>query len=330
MSVRRLENDDEGKFWEAWIKDDLVYCWKFGKIGSSGHTKIKKFKTRADAEAELEARLEEKLGEGYVEPGAEEDEAVEEADEAVEDEAAAEEDDDDDTDSDDDDDTDSDDDDTDSDDAVAPAAVAASAPEPARLPPRFTPVPSTPKGIDAAAKAIEALGASVGSRSWHVAQRARKARKALERIAGIDPADATLSRAFDPVMALVLAPNKRLPLEHALGLLSEVDAAGYARVVSRWRAKVLASPATTAITILAATFDALEDKELAAQAGSLLVDRRLPAAAWSRRFAQLKPFLADALARKGSNLPAFLDGLRADDDPKVGARVAAAKGGGSR
>ena len=34
MTVRRLENEDEEKFWEAWIKDDLIFCYKFGKIGS--------------------------------------------------------------------------------------------------------------------------------------------------------------------------------------------------------------------------------------------------------------------------------------------------------
>ena len=42
MSVRRLENDDEDKFWEAFIKDDVIFVYKYGKRGSTGATKLKK------------------------------------------------------------------------------------------------------------------------------------------------------------------------------------------------------------------------------------------------------------------------------------------------
>ena len=77
--MRRLENEDEEKFWEAWIKDDLIFCYRYGKIGSAGHTKLKKFKTQAEAEAELEAKLAEKLEEGFTEPGAEDEGEAEEA-----------------------------------------------------------------------------------------------------------------------------------------------------------------------------------------------------------------------------------------------------------
>jgi len=70
--MRRLENEDEEKFWEAWIKDDLIFVYRYGKIGSPGHTKLKKLKTRAEAEAELEARVAEKLAEGFADPNAEE------------------------------------------------------------------------------------------------------------------------------------------------------------------------------------------------------------------------------------------------------------------
>jgi predicted DNA-binding WGR domain protein len=88
--MRRLENEDEDKFWEAWIKDDLIFCYRFGKLGSSGHTKIKKFKSRADAEAELEAKLAEKIEEGFAEIGGEEAEDGEAEDgEADETEAAS-------------------------------------------------------------------------------------------------------------------------------------------------------------------------------------------------------------------------------------------------
>lgn len=49
--MRRLENADEEKFWEAFVKDALIFCYRYGKIGSSGHLKIKKFAPRAEAEA---------------------------------------------------------------------------------------------------------------------------------------------------------------------------------------------------------------------------------------------------------------------------------------
>ena len=79
--MRRLENADEDKFWEAWIKNDTILVYRYGKIGSSGHTKLKKYKTLAEAEAGLEEMLQAKLAEGFEEAGAEggEDEESEEA-----------------------------------------------------------------------------------------------------------------------------------------------------------------------------------------------------------------------------------------------------------
>jgi uncharacterized protein (TIGR02996 family) len=75
--MRRLENNDEEKFWEAWVKDAVFY-FRFGKIGTQGQTKLKKFKTDAEAEAELEEKLREKLKQGFTEgDGSEEEEAEE-------------------------------------------------------------------------------------------------------------------------------------------------------------------------------------------------------------------------------------------------------------
>lgn len=71
MANRRLENEDENKFWEAWVKDGVFY-YRFGKIGSQGQTKLKRFKTDAEAQAELEEKLEEKLGQGFSEGDKEE------------------------------------------------------------------------------------------------------------------------------------------------------------------------------------------------------------------------------------------------------------------
>jgi len=368
MDPRRLENEDEEKFWEAWIKDELTFCYRYGKIGSPGGTKLKKFKTAAEAQAELEEKLQQKLAEGFVEIGAEEEE---EADEAEEDEADADEkreedeavgedasadagsedddsedddsddgdsddddSDDDDSDDDDSDDDDSDDDDSDDDDSDDDEGARAKISEPPppppppkptlplRVVPRGTP---SPEAIEAAKTRLENVAKALGGRSWRVRRRTRAARHALERLGGLDPgANATLAPPFASLMAQVIAPKKRLPLEAAVSLLWEIDAAAVARTVSGWRAKMLSSPASLAIGVLAAAFDAVPDPEVALHAGAALVDRRLPAAAWERRFAKVVPFLEQSLATKGSTVAHFLATLHPEGDPTLQARVLAA------
>jgi len=61
--MRRLEHEDEEKFWEAWIKDDTIFCFRFGKIGTTGQTRIKRHATREEAEADLEDNIQRKLKE---------------------------------------------------------------------------------------------------------------------------------------------------------------------------------------------------------------------------------------------------------------------------
>jgi predicted DNA-binding WGR domain protein len=370
--VRRLENEDEEKFWEAWIKDDLIFCYRYGKLGSNGHTKLKKFKTRAEAEAELEQKLQEKLDEGFAEPGAEE--AEEEDDEAAEEEAADaeeeaeaeegaggeeegdaddEEDEDEDEEEDeeedeagdgegDGDEEDEDEDEDEEDDEERPRRGSRGGaarpprrepkpppppppPEPPRLPARFVSAPAAPAPIELARGALEALKKAVGGRSFLLARRGLAARRAFERLGGLDPiAVPSLAGPFSDLMSLVLAPKPRLPLHIALGLLWEVDAAAFARVVSGWRAKMLSSPAEAAIGVLGATFDAVPDAEVAVHAGSLLVDRRLPPAAWARRYGKVRPFLAASLEKKGQSVGAFLRTLRPGADPVIRGRLAAA------
>ncbi|HEX4513462.1 MAG TPA: WGR domain-containing protein, partial [Polyangiaceae bacterium] len=65
--MRRLEHEDEEKFWEAWIKDDAIFCYRFGKIGTTGQTRIKRHATRAEADADLEENIQRKLKEGFEE-----------------------------------------------------------------------------------------------------------------------------------------------------------------------------------------------------------------------------------------------------------------------
>ncbi|MGO8994477.1 MAG: WGR domain-containing protein [Polyangiaceae bacterium] len=318
MDPRRLENEDEEKFWEAWIKDDLIFCYRFGKIGSPGGTKLKKFKTAAEAQAELEEKLEQKLAEGFAEIGAEgaegEEDEEEKEEEDGEDEAK-----------------DEDEEEGEEEDDAKPSEAPPPPPPPPRptLPTRVRPPahPVTPKDIDFARERLVAVARSIGGRSWWVRRRARTARRALERLGGLDPqANASLAPVFADLMAEVIAPKKRLPLELALGLLWEVDAGAAAKTVSGWRAKMLSSPASTAIGVLAATFDAVPDPEVALHTGAALVERHLPAPAWKRRFAKVVPFLEESLATKGSSVERFLGGLQPDGDAIVKARVAAAAG----
>jgi len=103
-----------------------------------------------------------------------------------------------------------------------------------------------------------------------------------------------------------------------------VDATAAKKTVVGWRAKMLSSPASTAIGVLAATFDAVPDPEVALHTGVALVERHLSPAAWKLRFAKIVPFLEESLATTGSTVPKFLATLRTDGDPIVKARVSAA------
>ena len=354
--MRRLENEEEDKFWEAWIKDDLIFCYRYGKIGSNGHTKLKKFKTRAEAEAELEEKLAEKLEEGFEEPDAEEAEeaedqeaAEEEADEAEEKEAeedgedeeaeAADEDEESeetedkaDGDSDDDDD-DGDDDDDDDDEEAKPArrvrhipAAEVDAPvgptKPA-LPQRVRPRSATPEAIAEAQRALDAMKSAVGIRSWKLGRLARTARRSLERLGSAVESNAPLAAAIDAVMARVIAPKKALPLEDALLMLWVCDAATFARTVKHWRAKMLDSAASPAIGILFATLESVPDPEVALHVGAALVNRRISHDAFRRWFLRLRPFLEAELAKnaKGGTVNDFLGRLKPGSDTPLAERI---------
>jgi predicted DNA-binding WGR domain protein len=386
--MRRLENADEDKFWEAWVKDDLIFCYRYGKIGSQGHLKLKKFKTKAEAEAELEEKLAEKLEEGFEEPGAEdaEEEAEESADESEDSEEASDddekedseeasgdegddekeetsdsdedesedeesegskdesededEDEDEDEESEDEESEDEDSEDEDSEDedsededdaprkrgrATAPIVVE-EAPAKPSLPVRVKARTATKENAEAAAKALDALRAAVGGRSWKMSRLARRARHALERLGGADLAkhDA-VAKALDAVTALVIAPKKRLSLEDAMTVLWVVDAATFARTVARWRAKMLDSPATAAIGVLSSTFEAIPDQEVAVHVATALVNRRLSEGAFRSWFGRIRPFLDEAMGQKRGGTKAFLAALKPGNDAVVKARVAIAE-----
>jgi predicted DNA-binding WGR domain protein len=316
--MRRLENEDEDKFWEAWVKDAIFY-YRFGKIGSPGQTKLKRFTTDADAEVELEEKLQEKLKQGFAEPGEKEAEESESDDEESDDEE-----------SDDEEESDESDDDEESDDAkpakktarkkTAAVAVVAVQPAGPTLPVRFQRHTPKPEQISAAKAAVLALHEGLGGRSWKVARLARKARQALERVGGIDPHDhGALGESFDALMADVLAAEKKLPLEVAMQLLFELDPKVFVRTVKRWKPQD-ASPLRAAIDVLHASVE-VGDAELALHTAAALADRTLDARAWKKRFAKVKPLLEEALTKRGSSVGKFCKALHAGEDKSLHAHI---------
>ena len=68
METRRyLESGD--KFWEVFVDGNSVKT-RFGKIGAQGQMRLKDFKSKSDAAADLESQLAKKLKEGFIEPKA--------------------------------------------------------------------------------------------------------------------------------------------------------------------------------------------------------------------------------------------------------------------
>ncbi len=317
--MRRLENSDEEKFWEAWIKDETVFMYRFGKIGTQGQTRLKRHATKDEADADLEDNVARKLKEGFEEKSEDEEEKKEEGEEEEETEES---------------DSDDEDSDDEEDEEEAPkkkkaaakhiAAVPAAAPSKPALVARTRAAPHkvAPEQISAAKNALEALHGALGKRSWKVRKLARRARQSLERVAGIDPAKHGIGDAFDALMQDVVAPKKRLPLEIATGLLLELDAAVFVRTVKQWKSAAANSGgAKEAIGALAASVDAIHDADVALHVGAALAERKLDASSWRKRFHRVKPALEDALKKNGSTLAKYLKSLDASDDTLLAARI---------
>lgn len=215
--------------------------------------------------------------------------------------------------------------------AGAPAGAKGAAAASARLelPPRRRRGEVTVERVQAATKALVTLEAARGRRSWALAWQVRLARRALEAIAGIDPAsDPALGAAFDAVMGRVVAPKAadRLPLGRAMELLYAVDAAAFARAVQQtWHRPPAGSPAAAAIAVLGRQLSALGDPELGLRVGAVLVDRPARGASseggWSRRWRALSPHLEAHLVRTGASLKAYLKGIDATGDAHVARRI---------
>ncbi|WP_437726706.1 WGR domain-containing protein [Sorangium sp. So ce861] len=294
--MRRFEfvQGTSAKFWMADV-DDKTFVVVYGRLGTAGQRKEKAFPTAEAAARECEKKIAEKLREGYQEVAASAGGAPA---------------------------------------GSAPAASAdKAAPPPAKLdlPPRVRPGEATEAQRRAAVHALSALAAARGRRSWVLGRAVRRARRALEPLGGLDPAtDAALAAAVDALMARVVAPSAadRLPLVRAIELLSELDAAAFARAVrDTWKAPPATSPAASALALLRRQLEELGDPELGLRLGALLVDRPHHGAmsaevGWALRWKALSPYLAAHLARHGRSLEEYLAGLDAGSDPHVARRIA--------
>lgn len=300
--MRRFEfvEGTSAKFWMGGVEGSS-FIVVFGRLGTDGQRKEKAFPSEDAARRELEKKINEKLREGYHEVAAT---------------AGA------------------------SPAAGAPAGpkakgAAAAAPRLA-LPPRLTPVVLDGKGGDGAARLVAATTAlrelhaalQRKHRSYAIAHRARRARRALERIAGADPGAAAhkdLAAALDAVMAQVVAPARsRLPLRLALPLLLELDVAAFSRALALWQG---ASAAPAAVGIFAQQLAALGEPELVLRLSALLAARperdTSPEAAWTARWRALKPHLEAFLVASGSTLKAHLQAAQTASaaDPAIVQRI---------
>ncbi|GMU09635.1 WGR domain-containing protein [Corallococcus caeni] len=284
--MRRFEfvDGNSSKFWMPEVQG-ATFIVTYGRIGTAGQRKEKVFPDEDAALKEYNKKVAEKVREGYAEVGAEAGSAA----------------------------------------PPAPAPKAAAAPPPALvLPRRVAPATPGPEAVAAAAAALTLLQSRLKGPSWKVTRLSRKARHALRALGGVDPAaHPALAAPFAALMAHVVGPKAegRLPVRHALGLLSQVDVAAFQRAAEMWKA----APAGSVPPGVAAA-RTLTDPELALRVTALLSERPDlrdgSEDAWTKRWATLKPHVEAHLSGAGHSLSAFVGGVDAGGDAHLSKRLA--------
>ncbi len=294
--MRRFEfvGGSSAKFWQCKVEDS-TFTIVFGRLGTDGQTKEKEFDDEDEANDEMARKITEKLKEGYVEVAAGGAAATTTGDAA----------------------------------AAPPAGAkgAAAASAKLQMPPRFVAATTfEPAMIKAATVSLKAFARSASSRSWRREVAAKEARRALQRLRGVElAAHKDLGDAFDAVADAVIG-KPGLPLSLVMGLLDELPATALDRLLGRWTKA--SGPAAKAIAALKGVHEGLggvpdhggPPDELALRVGAALVDRRISDIAAVARFARVRSFVEAAAAPKGG-LKKFLKGL--DDGDEVVARRAA-------
>lgn len=281
--MRRFEfvDGNSSKFWMPEVQG-ATFIVTYGRIGTAGQRKEKVFPDEEAALREYTKKVAEKTREGYAEVGAGEA-------------------------------------------PPAPPPKAAAAPPPALvLPRRVVPATPGPEAVAAAGSALALLQTRLKGPSWKVTRLARKARHALRALGGVDPAaHPALAAPFAALMAHVVGPKAegRLPLRHALGLLSQVDVAAFQRATETWKAAPQGS-----VPPGVASARTLNDPELALRVTALLAERPElrdgSEDAWAKRWSALKPHVEAHLSGAGSSLAAFVGGVQAGGDAHLSKRLA--------
>ena len=275
----------EGSSSKFWVPElqGNTFIVTYGRIGTAGQRKEKAFPDEESARREYERKVAEKLREGYKEVSAEGGEAP------------------------------------------APASAPEKKGPPPRpvLPPRVRSARPSSEQVAAAAQALTALKGRLGKRSWQVSLQARRAKRALRSLGGVDPsAHASLAPVFESLVARVVAPQgePRLPLRLAMLLLAQVDAAAFVRATRQWKG----APAGAAAAV-AREAEALGEPELALRLGVLLTERTDlrggSEVGWQQRWTQLKPHVEAHLQEKGATLATFLKSLDMGGDAHLAQRA---------
>ncbi|MBN8465782.1 WGR domain-containing protein [Corallococcus exiguus] len=281
--MRRFEfvDGNSSKFWMPEVQG-ANFIVTYGRIGTAGQRKEKAFPDEEAALREYNKKVAEKVREGYAEV------STGEAPPA------------------------------------APPKAAAPPPPALVLPRRVAPASPGPEAVTAAASALALLQSKLKGPSWKVTRLARKARHALRALGGVDPsAHPALAAPFTALMAHVVGPKAegRLPVRHALGLLSQVDVAAFQRAAEMWKA----APAGSVPAGVAAA-RTLNDPELALRVTALLSERPDlrdgSEDAWTKRWTVLKPHVEAHLSGAGQSLAAFVGGVDAGGDAHLSKRLA--------
>lgn len=208
---------------------------------------------------------------------------------------------------------------------------AAAAPSRPALPPRFKARKATAPAIAQAIESLGALEAEVGGRSWRVAMRARKARRALGAITGYDPArNQGFTAVFDALVGMATAPqgSRRLPLRHLLGLFAELDTDAFTRAVAKWKAANGELP--PAVRAIVKAHEVLGDDEIALRFALSVAERpgvgTSSEGAWERRWSPLKLHVNAWLTQRGSSLGALVGAIDTAGDAHLARRLARMNG----
>lgn len=293
--MRRFEfiEGSSAKFWSADVEGQK-FIVVYGKIGTAGSRKEKEFTSAELAFKEYEKKVAEKLREGYkeIEGGV----------------------------------------------APTPPPAASSEKREAKEAKKagLTPIPSrwksggvTTEGITAAAKALhhwdEAIG---GKRSWRTKLEAKRARRALERLGGVDPAEhEELRTIVDKLLKRSGVGKGMLSVQRTLDLLWGLDVRVYERQIEVWKASAHPTREAALWLKLAEQFP---EPELSFRLGCLLLDqpgRGISGneAAWSQLWREVAPHLQARLTQQGTTLRKFLQTIDTTEDPSLTARVARLK-----